>query len=574
MPGKIRSPILAVLGHVDHGKTTLLDKVRGTAIAKGEAGLITQHIGATKIPIDTVKNICGEMLGRIKKEIDIPGLLIVDTPGHAAFTTLRKRGGAIADMAILVVDVNEGFQPQTDESLNYLKQFKTPFMVAATKIDRILGWNPIKDSSFFKSFKEQNERAQNELEEKLYKIIGELGARGFQSERVDRITDFSKQIAIVPVSSITGEGIADLLMVLCGIAQRYMEKRLEVKGGEGKGTVLEVKDFKGLGTTIDVILYDGEIKVGDYLVIGSTSEEGIIITRIKALLEPEPLHEMRVEKKFKQLSSVAAAAGVKISAPGLETAIAGMPLRAVSDVKNLEKTKKEVIEEVEEVEIETDKKGALLIADTLGSLEALIKSLRDIEIPVKKATIGRLTKSDIMEIRVLPEPVIFAFGIKPCDEIIKLAKDNNIALFKSDVIYSLIEDYKKWKHEKKKMSEDEILATVTRPGQVRVLPGYVFRQKKPAVFGVEVLKGTIKPKYRLKKNDKIIGEIKEIQSKGQNLQEAKSGERVALSMPDVVIGKQIKEGDVLENFLTDRDKENLKKVKNKLEADEQEMLEE
>jgi translation initiation factor 5B len=569
---KIRSPVIATVGHVDHGKTTLLDCIRGTTVAEGEAGLITQHIGATKIPTETIKMVCGNLLKKINIEIEIPGLLIIDTPGHAAFTTLRKRGGAVADLAILVVDVNEGFQPQTDESLNFLKHFKTPFIVAATKIDRIVGWRPEKNSCFLESFRNQSDRTQDELEEKIYRIIGQLSTRGFSSERIDRISDFTKQVAIVPVSGVTGEGIPDLLMALIGIAQKYLKGRLEIKPGEGKGTVLEVKDFKGLGTTIDVILYDGEINKGDYIVIGSTHKEKIITTRVKALLEPEPLKEMRIEKKFRYLDSVTAAAGIKILAPDLDQVVAGMPLRAVRDAKSIENVKKEVISEMEEVEIETDRQGVILFADTLGSLEALIKTLKEIDVQIRKATIGKIAKADIMEVRVLPEPIVFAFGVKPCDEIIKMAKDNNIALFKSDVIYTLIEDYQKWKQEKKKFSEEEILAKTTRPGQIKVLPGYVFRQKNPAVFGIEVLKGMIKPGYRLKKDSSLVGEIKEIQSKGENLQEAKSGERVALSVQGVVIGKDIKEGDVLENYLTGRDKENLVRVRNKLGSDELEML--
>ncbi|MFH1364648.1 MAG: GTP-binding protein, partial [Candidatus Aenigmatarchaeota archaeon] len=256
MKNKTRAPVIAIVGHVDHGKTSLLDYIRGTSVAKTEPGQITQSIGATRIPADVVKKICGNLLEKMKIDLTIPGLLFIDTPGHESFTTLRKRGGAIADIAVLIIDVNEGFKPQTEESLNYLKQFKTPFVVAATKIDRLVGWNPQKDKPFFVTYQEQTQRTQDELEKKLYELIGQLGARGFESERVDRISDFAKQIVVVPVSGITGEGLPDLLMILSGLAQKYMSKKLELKPGEGKGTVLEVKEFRGLGTTIDIILYD------------------------------------------------------------------------------------------------------------------------------------------------------------------------------------------------------------------------------------------------------------------------------------------------------------------------------
>jgi len=571
MGKRIRSPILVMLGHVDHGKTTLLDKVRGTAVVKTEPGMITQYISASYIPTDVIQNLCGDMLKRLKIKLEIPGLLCIDSPGHEAFTTLRKRGGAIADLAILVVDINEGFKPQTEESLNFLKQFKTPFVVAATKIDKLLSWVIEPNECFLDTFKEQPQRTQDELEEKIYRIIGQLGERGFQAERFDRVKDFAKQIGVVPVSGVTGEGIPDLLMMLAGIAQKYLQDRLGISPGEGKGTVLEVKEYRGLGTTIDVVIYDGEVNKGDHLVIGGKKT---ITTRVKALLEPAPLKELRMEKDFIKQDSVSAAAGVKIAAPDLENVIAGSPLRAVKNERDLESARREVEKEIAEVEIETDKEGMVLLADTLGSLEALIKTLKDTGLQIRKAKVGNITKSDVMEIKSLEEPMIFAFGLKPPQDILKIAKDNNIKVFHSDVIYRLIEDYQKWEQEKKKRKEEMLLEKTTRPAKIRVLPGCVFRQSKPAVFGIEVVKGTIKPGYTLKIKNKILGEIKEVQSEGENVPEAKIGDKVAISMPGVVVGKHVKENDILETKLNEEDIKNLEKIKSKLRADELELLEE
>ncbi len=567
---RTRQPIVSVLGHVDHGKTTLLDYIRGTAVAKAEPGLITQYISASFVPADVIKNLCGDLLKKFNVELSIPGLLFIDSPGHEAFTTLRKRGGSIADIAILVVDVNEGFRPQTDESLNFLKQFKTPFIVAATKIDKIFGWHAQKNACFLDTYREQSERAIAELEEKIYKIIGELSIRGFEAERYDRVKDFSKQVAVVPVSSITGEGISDLLVILAGLAQKYLKDRLEIKPGEGKGTVLEVKEFKGLGITIDVILYDGEIRKGDHLIIGG---EEIIKTRIKALLEPNPLRDLKEEKEFRQVDRVSAAAGIKIAAPNLEKVIAGMPLRAVRDEKQIERAIKEIQSEIEEVEIDKDAEGVIMKADTLGSLEALIKSFRGI-VPVKKAKVGNVTKFDIMEVKNTKNPIIFAFGIRVQDEIKNLARDNNVKIFSSNVIYKLIEDYEKWKEEKVRKEKEFLLSSVQRPGKMKVLKGCIFRQSKPAIFGVEVIKGTVKPEYKIMKNGEIIGRIKEIQVRGENVNEIKTGDRAAISMPDVVVGKHIEEGDVLENYISDDDLEKLQAVKDKLRPDEIELLEE
>jgi translation initiation factor 5B len=569
---KIRSPILVLLGHVDHGKTSLIDRVRGTTIAKGEPGAITQYISASYVPVDVIKGLCGHLLEQMSIELDLPGLLWIDCPGHEAFTTLRKRGGAIADLAILVVDVNEGFKPQTDESLNYLKQFRTPFVVAATKIDRMLGWIPHSNKCFLESFPEQTPRTQDELEDKVYRLISQLTERGFPAERFDRVSDFSKQVAVVPVSSATGEGIPDLLMTVGGIAHKYLKGRLGITTEEGRGTVLEVKELKGLGMTIDVVLYDGEIRKGDYLVIGGSHSKEPVVTRVKALLQPAPLKELRMEKNFQQLDCVTAAAGIKIAAPELEKVIAGSPLRAVRSESEVEKARQEITKEIEEVEMETDREGVVLKADTLGGLEALIKILKDIGISIRKAKVGDLAKSDIMEIRSLKEPVVFCFNVRVSEEVGKLAKDNSVAVFSSNVIYTIIEEYQTWERDRKKREEEAILNRAARPARVRALPGYVFRQSRPAVFGVEVLKGILKPGIRLKNKKEIVGEVKEMQMSGDNVKEAKSGDKVAVSMPDVTVGKEVKEGDELEVFLSYEDLDTLRSIRHKLSDEEKELL--
>jgi translation initiation factor 5B len=568
---EIRSPILVALGHVDHGKTTLLDKIRGTAIAKTEPGLITQYISASYIPNNVIRSVSGRLLDKINIDLTIPGLLWVDSPGHEAFTTLRKRGGAIADIAVLVVDANEGFQPQTLESLNFLKQFKTPFVVALTKIDRLLGWNPHPGESFLISWENQSDRAQEQLEEKFYRVLGQLGAEGFQGERYDRISDYTKQIAIVPVSGLTGEGVPDLLMVLSGIAQRYLKKGLEITPGEGKGTILEVKEYKGLGVTVDAVIYDGEVRKGDYLVIGGKE---IVKTKIKALLKPQALKELRIEKDFSTVESVTAAAGIKISAPGLDGVVPGSPIRSVRSEDGVEKAMEEVREEVEEVEIEADREGLILKADTLGSLEALIKTLKELKIPISRAHVGNVTKSDVMEAKSLKKPIIFAFGLKVPGEIETMAKDHDVYLFSSNIIYSLIEDYQKWEMDKKKRGEEALLKAVTRPARVMVLKGFVFRQRKPAVFGVEVVKGTLKSGSILTKKGNEIGEVKEIQEKGETKDTAESGNKVALSLPDAIVGKDFQEGDTLDVLISEREREKLEKIRKRLTQGEIELLDE
>jgi translation initiation factor 5B len=568
----IRSPIIVTVGHVDHGKTTLLDRIRGSAVTKLEPGMLSQHVGASYIPIETVKGICGELLKKMKIEITIPGLLMLDTPGHAAFITLRRRGGAVSDLAILVVDMTEGFQEQTDESLAILKEFKTPFIVAATKVDKIPGWYPHKNYCFIESFKKQSEDVKDEVEKKIYQLVSQLSERGFNSERFDRVEDFTKQIVIVPCSGITGEGVSELLMVLAGLSQQFLKKRLEVSE-TGRGAVLEIKEVKGFGITIDVILYDGNIRKSDYLVIGGKEP---IVTRVKALLRPRPLQELRVEKQFESVDEVDAAAGIKIAAPDLENVIAGSPIIAVKKEKDVEKAKRIVQKEIEEVQFTRNIEGVVLKADTLGSLEAMIKLIGEENIPVRKAEVGQVTKQDVTELQDMKDElrkVVLAFNVKVLEEAQILAKDLKIEIFQSNIIYRIMEEYKEWCFKKKEREAAEKLERVARPCQIKILKGFVFRVSNPAIFGVEVQKGLLKPGVAVKKKDgKVIGRVKEVQKEGHVIKEAKVGEKVAVSMEEPTVGRQIEEGDVLIAVLNEEDRKILSEVFDKLSESEREML--
>jgi len=570
----MRHPIVAVLGHVDHGKTLLLDAIRGSTVNLMEPGQITQHIGASFIPIDVIKKFCGSLLDKFKIKIEIPGLLFIDTPGHEAFVTLRKRGGSVADLAILVIDINEGFQPQTNESLEFLKQFKTPFIVAATKADLIPGWYPYKNQCFMESFQKQDESVQEDLEKKIYNIVSQLSLRGFESERFDRVTDFKKQITIVPTSGKTGEGVPELLMMLAGLSQQFLKGKLELSK-KSRGTVLEVKDVTGLGTTIDVIIYDGTMRVGDNLIIGGKEP---VVTRIKALLRPPALRELRVEKKFESVDEVHASAGIKVSAPNLENVIAGSPIISVSDKSGIEEAKKIVQREVEEVEFLKEGEGVIAKADTLGSLEALIKILKSNEIPIKKAEVGHVNKQDIIELDSVKDElkkVVLVFNVNVLPEAETLAKDHKIMIFKNNIIYRLIEDYQKWSSDEKNRKELSKLERIVRPCKFRILRGFIFRTRKPAVFGVEIIAGVLKPNSPIKNEEgKDIGKIKNIEKEGKIIPQAKTGDKVAVSMDEPTIGRQIFEGDVLMTVITPTNLSSLKEIWNRLQDDERLLLKE
>ena len=544
----LRQPIVSVLGHIDAGKTKLLDKIRKSSVQDREVGGITQHIGASYFPVETLAKLCGPLFQGLKKDVELPGLLVIDTPGHEAFVNLRKRGGAVADIAILVVDVLKGFEAQTYECLDILKEKKTPFLVAANKIDRVPGWKPNPDATFSASYKSQGPYVQQALDENLYRLMGTFSRLGFRTDKFNNVKDFSKTIAIVPTSAKTGEGIAELLAVLTGLTQHYLQSRLKTTEGPAKGTVLEVKEEPGLGITANVIIYDGILQKGDLIVVGA--KEKPIVTNIRAVFLPKPLDEIRDPRdKFSSVDSVSAAAGVKIAAPNLEDTLAGAPLYSVPSENKLEEYVKLVSEEVQQIKIATDLDGIILKTDALGSLEAIAESLKRNDVPIKLADVGDVSKRDVTEAAVVKEReplygAILAFNVKILPDAEEEAKNRNIPIFNERTIYSLIDNYVQWLKQEDEARLDEEYNRLVKPGKVKFIPGYVFRKAKPAVVGVEVLAGKIKPKQTLvKKDGRNVGEVLQIQNKGKPASEATIGSEVAVSLSKAVVGRHIHEGE-------------------------------
>jgi translation initiation factor 5B len=544
----LRTPIVAVLGHVDHGKTSLLDRIRGSAVTAGESGAITQHIGATAVPLSVISDIAGELVD--PTDFDLPGLLFIDTPGHHSFSTLRSRGGALADIAILVVDVNDGFQPQTLEAIDILKRTQTPFIVAANKIDTVPGWNPNENQPVQQTMDAQSDRVTSDLNEQLYELIGELSDNGFSADMYWRVQNFQANIGVVPVSAETGEGIPDLLTVMMGLSQRYMKEEMEIDAsGPGVGTVLEVKDTQGFGTTLDAIIYDGTIRADDTIVVGGL--QGPIVTDVRALLRPRPLEEIRTEKQFEQVDAVAAADGVKIAAPDLDDAIAGAPIRVLRD-RDRATVIAEVEEELSEIEVTTQEEGVVVKADTLGSLEAISSTLADEEIPIMRAEVGAVAPRDIRVAETANEPThraVLAFSVEVLDDAQQLAKQEDVTLFEDDVIYQLVDGYDEHVTEIEESQQEQILENITRPAKFRVLPDHTFRQNDPAVVGVEVLSGELRRNVNIVKWDgndaKRIGRLKSLQDAGDDVDSARTGEQLAASIDGPTVGRQIEEGDDL-----------------------------
>lgn len=542
----IRSPIICLLAHVDHGKTSLLDSIRGTAIAKKEAGGITQMIGASYVTKKTIDDVSKDLAEKMKLKIEIPGLLFIDTPGHEAFTSLRDRGGSLADLVILVVDINQGFQPQTIESIEILKQHKTPFIIAANKIDMINGWKKEDTKSFFESYSKQTELVKQRIDDKIYEIMGSISEHGFDSERIDRITDFSKQIAIVPISAKTKEGLAEILVIIGGLSQKFLGNRLEIdERGRGKGSIIEVKNEKGLGTTIDVIIYDGILRKNDE--IAFMTHNGIKKTKVRGLLEPNSSNK----EKFLYVDEVIAASGVKISAPDLEECIPGSPIEVIHD---FEVDKSSIEKQFKSYIFQKDNEGIILRADSLGSVEALLNLLKNAGVPVKDASVGAIVRKDILNASAQEDRnlrCVLGFNVNVLDDAREESKKTKVSIICSNIVYRIIEEYQSMVKEQKEQQKKEALSKLTLPGKIKLLNGFVFRASKPAVFGVEVTGGVIKKNYRLmNENGEIVGEIREIQKEKEKVEEAKAKDQIAISCDGIIIGKNVREGETLYTYLT------------------------
>jgi translation initiation factor 5B len=560
---RIRQPIVTVAGHVDHGKTSILDAIRETCVAEKEPGLITQKISYSILTKESIEKLCKELLERFKIEIVVPGFVFIDTPGHAAFTNLRQRGGNVADLAILVIDINEGIKEQTRETIEILRQNKLPFVVALNKIDKISGWKP--GNFVFQNIKNQQEFTRKEFFDKVTNIITALSLLGFDAELYWEIKDFTKKIALIPCSAKTKEGIAEILAIISGLAQKFLINKLKL-GKEIKGNILEVIKEKGF-TYYDCILYDGVLEEKDYLLIASFGKT--ILTKIRAMFE---------WPKFKKTKKVFAATGFRVSLATEEEIFAGMPFIGLkedqlSDIGLIEKKKQELNTTIQNI-LKLDKKGVVVKAESLGSLEALIGLLKKNGILVGRAGIGDINKKDISyaSTNLAEDPLnaaILGFNVKA------EVTSEEIKIICSNIIYKLIEEFFAWREEKEKEIERKKLEALTFPCKIKILKNCIFRRSKPAICGVKVLAGMLKKGIGLMKVDgKSVGEVKSIQKENKPIDHAIKNDEVAISISDVTIGRNVKEEDVLYSDLSEDDYKKLKANKEVLTSDELEILQE
>ncbi len=576
---RLRQPIVVVLGHVDSGKTSLLDKIRKTAVQARESGGITQHIGASIFPKETLIEICGPLLSKVGGEIRVPGLLVIDTPGHEVFSNLRIRGGSAADFSILVVDVMKGVEAQTVESINILRERRVPFVVALNKIDMISGWKPAKTPFITESLKIQSPSVIEILERQLYTVVGSLSQLGFRSDLYSRVKNFAKEIAIVPVSAKTGEGIPELLSIIVGLTQHYMSSQLAYRLGTPSGIVLEVKEEIGLGVTADAILVEGVLKVNDLLVM--LKRDGAHPIRVRALLMPKPLDEMRDPMdKFNHVSEVYAAAGVKIVSPELDGVLAGSRFVGLENMSKFDEVKMQIESEVKDLTFLKDELGVIVKADALGSLEAIVNFLRKKGVPVRLADIGPVSKRDVIEAITVAEKdpflgVILYFHVKVYPDAEELIVAKGVKTFSDPVIFNMIDGYLKWVESERLRRESAEFGSLVLPCKIQVLKGYVFRRSNPAIFGVEVLEGRLKRFPLMREDGDLVGVVSGIQDRGKSLDIAYKGQQVAVSIKEAFVGRTFDEGDILYSSPPVNDVKLLKtKYLDKLSEEERRLLDE
>lgn len=455
----LRCPIVVIMGHVDTGKTKLLDKIRKTNVQEGEAGGITQQIGATYFEKKTLEYQTRKINETEKFDLNIPGMLIIDTPGHESFTNLRSRGSSLCDLAILVVDLMHGLEQQTIESLKMLRARGVPFVIAFNKVDRCYAWKTCKDTPIRDALKEQPEGTISEFRSRSLDAKVQLAEQGVNSnlywEMGEDDWENSDFVPCVPTSAITGEGVQDVLMLLCQMAQKSVWRQL-MWCANLQCTVLEVKAIDGLGMTVDVLVVNGYLREGDKAVFCTL--DGPIVAEIRGLLTPPPSREMRIKSDYIHHKEIKGALGVKVIGNGLEKVMAGTPVMVVGPDDEEEDIKAEVMSDLTSLQskLSTDKKGVMVQASTLGALEALLQFLREETkppIPVSAIGIGTIHKRDVTKISIMNEKgspefaTILAFDVEVEKEAREHAQEMSVRIFTADIIYHLFDQFTRFMDE-------------------------------------------------------------------------------------------------------------------------------
>ncbi|NXG40611.1 IF2P factor, partial [Psilopogon haemacephalus] len=534
---KLRAPVICVLGHVDTGKTKILDKLRHTHVQDSEAGGITQQIGATNVPLEAINEQTKMVKNFDRENIKIPGMLIIDTPGHESFSNLRNRGSSLCDIAILVVDIMHGLEPQTIESINLLKSKKCPFIVALNKVRYLF---TLPDTDVAVTLKKQKKNTKDEFEERAKAIIVEFAKQGLNAALFYENKDPRTFVSLVPTSAHTGDGMGSLIALLVELTQTMLTKRL-AECQELRAQVMEVKALPGMGTTIDVILINGRLKEGDTIIVPGV--EGPIVTQIRGLLLPPPMKELRVKNQYEKHKEVVAAQGVKILGKDLEKTLAGLPLLVAYKEDEVPVLKDELIHELKQTlnAIKLEEKGVYVQASTLGSLEALLEFLKTSEVPYSGINIGPVHKKDVMKASVMLEhdpqyAVILAFDVRIERDAQEMADSLGVRIFSAEIIYHLFDAFTKYRQDYKKQKQEEFKHIAVFPCKMKILPQFIFNSRDPIVMGVVVEAGQVKqgtPMCVPSKNFVDIGIVTSIEINHKPVEVAKKGQEVCVKIEPI-----------------------------------------
>ncbi|XP_043092746.1 eukaryotic translation initiation factor 5B isoform X1 [Puntigrus tetrazona] len=537
---QLRAPVVCVLGHVDTGKTKILDKLRHTHVQDGEAGGITQQIGATNVPLETILEQTKMVKNFDKENVKVPGMLIIDTPGHESFSNLRNRGSSLCDIAILVVDIMHGLEPQTIESINLLKEKKCPFIVALNKIDRLYDWKKSPDTDVVTTLKKQKKNTKDEFDERAKAVIVEFAQQGLNAALFYENKDPRTFVSLIPTSAHSGDGMGNLIGLLVELTQTMLARRL-AHCDELRAQVMEVKALPGMGTTIDVILINGCLREGETIIVPGV--DGPIVTQIRGLLLPPPLKELRVKNQYEKHKEVCTAQGVKILGKDLEKTLAGLPLLVAHKEDEVPVLKDELIRELKQTlnAIKLEEKGVYVQASTLGSLEALLEFLRTSKVPYAGINIGPVHKKDVMKASTMLEhdpqyAVILAFDVKIERDSQELADSLGVRIFSAEIIYHLFDAFTKYREDYKKQKQDEFKHIAVFPCKLRILPQFIFNSRDPIVMGVTVDAGVLRTGTPLcvpSKGFVDIGIVTSIEINHKSVDSAKKGQEICVKIEPI-----------------------------------------
>ncbi|XP_031696677.1 eukaryotic translation initiation factor 5B-like, partial [Anarrhichthys ocellatus] len=536
----LRSPVVCVLGHVDTGKTKILDKLRNTNVQDGEAGGITQQIGATNVPKETIEEQTRMVKNFEKENLRIPGMLIIDTPGHKSFSNLRNRGSSLCDIAILVVDIMHGLEPQTLESINLLKEKKCPFIVALNKVDRLYDWKRSPETDVVTTLKKQKKNTKDEFDERVKAVIVEFAQQGLNAALFFENKDPRTFVSLVPTSAHSGDGMGNLIALLVELTQTMLARRL-AQCDELRAQIMEVKALPGMGTTIDVILINGVLREGETIIVPGV--EGPIVTQIRGLLLPPPLKELRVKNQYEKHKEVCTAQGVKILGKDLEKTLAGLPLLVAHKEDEIPVLRDELIRELKQTLscIKLEEKGVYVQASTLGSLEALLEFLRTSKVPYAGINIGPVHKKDVMKASAMLEhdlqyAVILAFDVKVERESQEMADTLGVRIFSAEIIYHLFDSFTKFREDYKKAKQDEFKNIAVFPAKLKVLPQFIFNSRDPIVIGVTIEAGVLRQGTPLcvpSKGFVDIGIVTSIEMNHKSVESAKKGQEICIKIEPI-----------------------------------------